>query len=228
MKRDPKFISSQLYEKDGKIYTKQKTIIEFPKWYADKDLASLQEVSYVYGLFAMIIGDSYSVSVIPTLCSTVPILVNEVERDGELFTQFVYGKDDPILDNTKVIKKELLSYNFFETYFMYARIPWFMTPDDLVKAMDNLPRYAKSNVGNNFIANELIVSFVTRDKNDKRVFYRQTDGKGQYSYVDLMNVYYSALSTVSKIGGNYFTRGIVSAVIQKEKEPNKLEIHSGL
>ena len=228
MKRDSAFIQSELYKKDGKIYSKQKTILEFPKWYLDKDLASIQEVSYVYGIFALIIDDKYSVSTIPTLCSTVPVLVNEVERDGVLYIQFVYGKDDVVLDNVKVVKEELLSYNFFETYIVYAKIPWFVEPLDMVSIMNNLPKYGKSNVGANPIINELVVSFMTRSAKDKRVFYRQTTGKDEYAYVDLMNLYYAALSTTSKLGGSYFNKGLVSAIVQKEKEPSKLEIHSGM
>lgn len=222
MKRNSEFVASKLYTKDGKIYCKEKCIIEFPKWYQDKDLASIQEVAYIYGIFSIIIGDQYSVSVIPTLIATVPIMVNEVERNGVTYIQFLYGKDDPIIDNTKAVKHDILSYNFFETFYMYARIPWYIEYEDLLRIMDNLPKYAKSNVGDNFISNELTTSFITRNKDNKQEFFRQGNGKG-YEYVDLMNVYYSALSTTNKIAGNYFQESLVSAIVQKEKQPTKLE-----
>ena len=221
MKRDAQFIKSQLYVKDGKIYTKAAAIIEFPKWYQDKNLADLKEVSYVYGIFNIQMGDKYSVSVIPTLCSTTPILIREVEKGGEVYTQFVYGKDDCIFDNTKAVKEELLSYNFFETFFMYAKIPWYVEYEDMLRVMDNLPKYAKSNVGNNHLSNELLVSFIARLKKDKTMFYRQ--GTGAYEYVDLMSPYYSMMSTTSKISGGYFQQGLTSAIVQKEKSPTKLE-----
>lgn len=57
--------------------------------------------------------------------------------------------------------------------------------------MDNMPKYAGSNLGANYITNEFIVSFITRSASDKGKYYRQTDGKGPYEYVDLMNVFYS-------------------------------------
>jgi len=222
MKRDKDFISSKLYIKDGKIYCKEKCIIEFPKWYEDKELATIQDVVYFYGVFSIIIGDKYSVSVIPTLCQTTPIMIKEIERDGVVYNQFVYGKDDCIISNTKVVKNELLSYNFFETFYMYARVPWFIEYEDLVRIMDNLPIYANSNVGGNFISNELTTSFITRVKDDKKKFFRQDSGK-KFEYVDLMNVYYSALSTVNKIAGNYFMESMTSAIVQKEPKTTKLE-----
>ena len=222
MKRDPVYIKSLLYMKDGKIYCKEKCIIEFPKWYEDKELASMQEVSYVYGIFAIIVGDKYSVSIIPTLCAMVPIMVNEVERNGVVYTQFVYGKDDCIIDSVSVVKRDILSYNFFESYYMYARVPWFVEYEDLVRVMDSLFKYGASKVGDNWLANELTSSFITRSKSNKNLFYRQVQ-KGEYDYVDLMNVFYSARGTVHGLAGGYFQNGLVSNIVQQKKESTKLE-----
>lgn len=222
LKRDPQFIGSQLYREGDKLYCKDKCIIEFPKWYEDKELATIQDTVYFYGIFAILIGDKYSVSVIPTMCQTTPIMIKEIERDGVVYNQFIYGKDDCILNNLNVVKTELLSYNFFETFYMYARAPWFIEYEDLVRLMDNLPVYANSNVGGNFISNELTTSFITRSKADKKVFFRQDGSKGS-EYVDLMNVYFSALSTTNKIAGNYFMESMTSAIVQPEAKTTKLE-----
>lgn len=222
MKRDKDFIGSKLYREGDKLFCKEKCIIEFPKWYEDKEMATIQDVVDFYGIFAIIIGDTYSVSVIPTLVQSTPIMIKEIERDGIVYNQLIYGKDDCILNNIKVVKMELLSYNFFETFYMYARAPWFIEYEDLLRLMDNLPVYANSNVGGNFISNELTTSFITRSKMDKRIFFRQNGNKG-FEYVDLMNVYYSALSTTNKIAGNYFMESMTSAIVQPEKETTKLE-----
>lgn len=222
MKRDKDFIQSQIYIKDGKIYTKEKTIIEFPKWYENKELLDIQDVTYLYGVFAIIIGDKYSVSVIPTLINTSPIIIREVERENGTYIQFVYGKDDVLIDNTTIAKKDLLSYNIFENLFIYAKTPWFIEYEDLIKILDNIYPYSNSNLGNNFVATELVTSFIARTKKDKTVFLRQ-DPNAQADYVDLTNVYFSALSTLNKVAGNYFTEGLTSALVQKEKEPTKLE-----
>ena len=222
MKRDKDFIQSQIYVKDGKIYTKEKTIIEFPKWYENKELLDIQDVTYLYGVFAIIIGDKYSVSVIPTLINTTPIIIREVERENGTYIQFVYGKDDVLIDNTTIAKKDLLSYNIFENLFIYAKTPWFIEYEDLIKILDNIYPYSNSNLGNNFVATELVTSFIARTKKDKSVFLRQ-DPNAQADYVDLTNVYFSALSTLNKVAGNYFTEGLTSALVQKEKEPTKLE-----
>ncbi len=116
----------------------------------------------------------------------------------------------------------MLSYNLFENFFIYAKAPWFIGYDDLIKIMDNLVSYANSNLGDNFIASELVTSFIARTKKDKSVFLRQ-DPTATPEFVDLTNVYFSALSTLNKVAGNYFTEGLTSALVQKEVTPTKLE-----
>lgn len=222
LKRDKDYISSMLVFKDGKIYTKEKTIIEFPKWYIDKNLQEIRDITYIYGIFAIIINDKYSVSIIPTLLSTTPVVVTEIEKDGEIYTQFMYGKGDCLFTSDTVVKKEILSYYFFETYYIRAKGAWFIEYEDLLRINDNMRTYAGSKLGDNYIATELVTSFIARSKKDRTVFYRQNNKDG-IVYVDLINVYYSALNTLQKLSGAYFTNGLVSAIVQKEEKPSKLE-----
>jgi hypothetical protein len=220
--RDKKFIENNLYIKNNQVYSKKTTIIEFPKWYGDKEFLDIQDVTYLYGIFAIIIDGKYSVSVIPTLISTVPIQVNEVKRDEEVYIQLTYGENNPIIDNIEVVKNEILSYTFFERFCLYAKIPWFIEYEDIIRIFDNLNKYAKSNLGEDYLATELVTSFIARTKKDKTVFYRQKPSE-EIDFIDLINPFYSAISTVSKISGSYFSSGLVSALTQKEEKPNKLE-----
>lgn len=223
--RDPEFIKKHLYTKGESIHSKEKVIIEFPAWYEEKGLYEAQELTTLYGVFAIIIGDKYSVSRIPTFIKTAPIAVTEVDRDGDIYTQLLYGKDDPIIHSTKVIKHTISSYTYFETNFMKTREPWFIKPRDVVLTMDNMQRYAGSGLGSNYIANEFIVSFITRSSVDKKKYYRQTDGKGPYVYVDLMNVFYSTVGLANKLSGNFLKSSITSAIVQKNIGETKLERH---
>ncbi len=221
--RDASKIKSILYEKDNKIYTKEKLIIEFPKWYEDKELLSLGDQTYLYGVFALIKDNFYSVSTIPTLIQVSPTIITEIKKGEEIYTQFIFGENKIVIENTQVVKQELLSYNMFSQFFLNAKIPWYISYDDLVKIMDNLPGYAKSQLGDNWIANELVISFITRYKENKALFHRQKIDE-DYDFVDLNNVYYSAISTLNKLAGNYFSESLVSALVQKEREPTKLEM----
>ena len=222
MKRDAEFIKSQMYVKDNKLYCKSKTIIEFPKFYEGKNLLEMSKLTSVYGVFCTIVNDKYSVSLIPAMITTQPLIVDEVEKNDMEYYQFLYAKDSVLIDNLTVIKNKLLSYEIFNNLFMLNKMAWFLEYEDLVRLMDNLPRYADSGIGDNPISNEVIVSFVTRYKNDPMVFHRNKL-KEPYMYVDLNDVYYSAKSTLNKIAGNYFNEGLISAINMKETTPTALE-----
>lgn len=220
--RDKNYIESRLYIKNDKVYTKDKAIIEIPKWYQDKNFLEISDKTYMYGIFALIIDNKYSVSTIPTLISTIPIDITEVIKNDVEYINFLYGRDDPIVDNIKIVKHDILSYYLFENFYLQSKIPWFVEYEDLIKLMDNVKEYANSNLGSNYIASELVTSYIARLKEDKSLFYRQNIKK-EYTFIDLMDVYYAVNTTLNKLSGGYFNEALVSAIVQKEKEPSRLE-----
>lgn len=222
LKRDKTYIESNIINKDGLYFTKKKLIIEIPSWYRDKSLYDISDNVYVYGVFAFIMDDKYSVSIIPTVLPVNPVMTTEIERNGEKYLQLHFAPNDKIFVNDKTIMHSYLSYNFFEGYYMQAKLPWFIEYEDLVKVLDNTVKYAGSNLGANYIVNEVVTSFIARQEQDKKLFYRQNP-KSNISYVDIMDVRYSALNTVSKLAGNYFDESLTSALLQKEKSPTTLE-----
>jgi TusA-related sulfurtransferase len=222
LKRDPKYIASHLTLKGDAYYTDKQTVIEFPSWYEEKGLYSVTDKTFIYGLFAIIIDDKYSVSLIPTIMYTTPISTVQIDRDGEKYTQLIYGAGDCLIDTNKIIMQTYLIYNFFDSHFMQAKVPWFLGYEDLCRVMGNTKKYAGSDLGSSDIANEVITSFIARTKADKLTFYRQAPNK-ELTFVDLMDVRYSTLSTVNKLAGNYFEESLVSALVQKEKTPTTLE-----
>lgn len=222
--RDKVYIDSLIEYKDGAYYCKEPLNIEFPKWYQDKQMFDIADKMYLYGIFSIHHKDKYAVSIIPTVIVTNPILTTEVERDGQPYIQLRYGKGDRLIESEKVIQHSFLSYNFFDANYMQAKVPWFITYEDLCKIMDNMVPYAASNLGANLVGNEVVTSFVTRLKSDKRKFY-SSDPSKPYAYVDLMDVRYSTMSTLSKIAGNYFSEGLISSLVQQEQTPSKLEQH---
>lgn len=222
--RDKQAISKHLTNRDGAYYTDTPLIIEFPKWYQDKELYVSESVHYLYGIFAIIVGDKYSVSQIPTVVTTSPVMVSEIDRDGEVYIQLSYGAGSKVLQSNKAIMQPFLVYNFFDGYFLQAKVPWYIAYEDLCVIMDNTVRYGNTNFGQNQTSNELITSFIARSAKDKRAFYRLAP-KGQPSFVDLMDVRYSSLSTINKLAGNYFNESLVSALVHKEKQPTTLENH---
>lgn len=225
LKRNKEYIQKNLYEKNNKIYTKVKTIVEIPKIFEDKNMLVIDKKVSYYGVCAIIMDDYYSVSCIPTLITCNPLTITEVEKEDSSYIQLIFAEDSEFIDNKSIIRHKLLSYNLFDLFFSQGKLPWYVEYEDVLKILDNLPLYAESNLGDNFISNEILTSFITRLKENPAVFLRQTNitDREKYTYVDLEDPYYSMNSTVNKIGGSYFNEGLVSALVEKEKSPTKLE-----
>lgn len=224
MKRDKTYVQTSIQKKDDGYYTTKKTIIEFPKWYQTKGLYEISDTTILYGIFAIIVDDKYSVCRIPTIMSTTPIMVKEIERDGEEYIQLFYGPGDKIINGDTVLMQPFLSYEYFNGFYMLAKVPWFVDYDDLCIIMDNTIKYAGNNLGSSYVGNEVLATFISRNPENKRQFFRMLNKSHPY-YVGLMDVRYSALSTIAKQAGNYPEESLVSALINPEKKPTKLETH---
>jgi hypothetical protein len=220
--KKPEYIKTLLVEKDNMLYTKASIIIEFPKWYEEKKLLNNQNGTFLFGVFAIISKGQYSVSLVPAFINTAPLLIKEVERSGEIYTQFLYGKDSCVISNLQLIKDKVIGYDVIENFFIRAYVPWFIGYEDLVRIIDNIKKYAGSDLGDSYISTELLVSFVARSYKDKKLFYRQNDKNG-LAYINMLSPYYSTLNTVSKLAGGYFTENLISALVDKEKSTTMLE-----
>lgn len=225
MKRNSAYIRERIAKKGSQVITQERCIIEFPDWYLTKELSVFGAVSAVYGVFAIIMGDNYTTSTIPTLIETKPIMINKIKRDDEVYVQLHYNKGDVLIENEKLLQKDVMGYTLFESFYMYAKVPWFVNYEDGVKILDNMPRYSGSGVGRNPIANEVLISFLTRLKEDKSRFHRQHPDK-PYAFIDLMDVFYGVSTVTNKIAGNYFKPSLVSAIVKKDKQTSKLEQHA--
>lgn len=223
LKRDEAYVNSRMVIKNNQVFTTEVTKILIPSWYEDKSLLQIGDKVITYGIMATVVGDKYAVGVIPTVVSTYPLTVSEVEFDEVKYKELTFAKNTKLLD-LNTIKNPYLAYDFFDGFFMQAKIPWFVEYKDLAAIMDNTSIYGGTNLGANEVSNELLISFISRLPQDKTKFYRSKP-IGTPSYVDLMDVRYSTLSTVSKIAGNYFNESITSALIQKETKSTQLGEH---
>lgn len=223
--RDKEFMGKLISIKGDKVYCSKRCSIEFPSWYIDKGLAKFGHDTAFMGICAIVVDNKYCVTTVPTIVRSNPIDMNQIERNGVPYTRLEFGPGDPIYSNTSVVKETLLSYDFFNHFFLRTKVPWFIEYHDMVKLMNNLMKYAGSGVGRSPIGNELTVAFVTRDAKDPLKFYRQTDMKGEYIFVDLMDIYLSVRNTMDRLTGGYYKDALVGSLLAPAQEPTDIEKH---
>lgn len=227
LKRDPKKVRSSIEIKpDGKYYCNEKLTIEVPSWYIDKGMLVFGQDTFFYGVAAIIIGDYYSVMNVPTLIRTRPVNIKSVKHeDGMEYTQLEYMPGDMFITDKKVVQETLLSYAYFSDYIIRSKVPWFISYEDMIRVLNNFKKYANSNIGVNPIANESVVSYVTRTEDDPDMYFRHAPKGVKPRFIDLMNMFHAIKPTVNKISGGYLETGITAAYVKEPSPPTKLEIH---
>lgn len=226
--RDKEKIASLIeIKEDGKYYCKEKTIVEIPSWYIDKGMVVFGHDTFYYGVAAIIIGDHYSVMNIPTMIRSKPVNIKNIknEVDGMEYTQLEFMPGDLIISDKNLVQETILSYTYYSNYLIRSNVPWFIDYLDMIRVLNNFKKYANSNIGANIIANEVVVSFVTRIEGKPDDYFRFSKGNEKPMFMDLMNLFHSVKPTVNKISGGYLDTGITSAYVADKRPPTKLEIH---
>lgn len=221
-KRDKEFIISKLYEQDGKYCCKEACYIEVPLRYVNAGLLEIGIVCNLIGIYRLVIGDKYSVSVVPSFIRTAPYTIEEVKINEIEYYRLHYLKDYPVIENTEVLRKDILTYFIFDEFIMKGKVPWYLEYDDYGKIYDLAAKYAATGVGDNQAIIELLISYLTRQKNNLKE-YARLNPLTPYKYVPLDSVYYSSPSTVNKLAGNRFSEGVVSAIVQRTNSASKVE-----
>ncbi len=223
MNRDPDLIRKSLYIQDNKIFTKENCIIQIPARYENQGLFEISTDTSFVAIYALIMGDNYCISCVPSMVHSKPLKMEEVSVNGVEYFNLMYGKDSCIIESTSVQRKDTVTYFLFDEFNMHGRIPWFLDYDDVGTMFDESDKYADTNIGKNRRTMELLTSFISREEDDHSVFYRQGDLRTKPAYVGIDSVLYSARSTLTKLAGNYFKEGLVSALVTKTEETSKME-----
>ena len=230
LKRNPAFILSHLKETSvGCVVTDVDTKIIIPKRFAERDLAILASDIYICGIYAIVIGDKYGVSLVNAMIHINPKIINTITIDNIDYYEFFFEKGSNVIESTTIIKKDTLVYYIFDEIISKCNIPCYLNYEDLGNIFDSALYYAGTGITNNKEVTELIVALISRDQFDKTKYYRETVKNPNYLitnppvYVGLNDVLLGVNSTMSKLLGAYFSDGILSSLVTKTEHAGRIE-----
>ena len=208
---------------DALVVTKNLRVI-YPDRYNNIGLSILGTTVRVISIFAIIDDDgNYAVSNVPIFIELTPSNVDEISVGNDINKVLYFDEGSVYTENTNLVMDDRFLYDLFNEFYISGNIPWFMDYDDVINIFSETRKYADSSLGDNPITMEILAAVLARSKKDKTTFYRQTDLKDKADFVGLMNIYFTFDNTVSKLVGSYYSQGVSSAIINKEKEPTKIE-----
>ena len=99
---------------------------------------------------------------------------------------------------------------------------------DMCRLFDTAKEYADANVGSNPEVIQMMISLIARDKDNRNIYYRQIANTNQdidnrLVFIPIRNINYGATNTVNKLGGNYMSTGIISALNNPSDKVENIE-----
>jgi len=230
-KRDPEYFKTILKQSDNKVVTKKDLIVLFPQKFVDKGLTDLGVESYVLGIIAIVDPDTekYTVLKIPGRLQMMPMEIEKVLIDDTEYVMLEFEANTDLISDARVVKEVDFMFDIFDTLLIKGKMPWYLNYRDPVDVFAKMKKYTGTKAANNRMTFELLTSIIARYKDNKKIQYRNYVNEAgkeipeSLAWVGLENIFYSFNSTLSKVAGAYMELGIVSAILDPEKEISDLE-----
>ena len=227
LKRDPKLNFELLDEtKSGQFIAKADCQAIFPSRYFDVGLGKLGTVVEALGVYALVSGDRYTISMAHSIVPFTPDSIGKFIQDEKEYTVLSFSKGSVFCPNINLVKSDTLLYYISEFFYRGANIPYFLDPDkDVATMFRDVEYYTGVRATYNNRPWELMASWITRNDANLREFWRHLDDvkNKKCVYVPLDSVAFSAVNTLSKITGAYLNDGLLSAALHKSTETSNIE-----
>jgi hypothetical protein len=229
--RDPERVKNALREtEDGQLIAKEPVKIYIPTRFSERGLASIGIETYIYGIYAMTVEDSYyAVSLVNALIRIEPTSMMKIMIDEDEYFEFEFEKGAVITPTLDLVKTDTLVYKVYKEIIEGGHTPWYMGYNEMARIFDTARYHAGANVGGNHEVTELLVSIIARNPENRHEYYRTTVNDmreletNKPVFIPLRSVEYAASNTLSKLAGSYFSRGVVSALVSPSERVERLD-----
>lgn len=215
---------------DGSVVTSKECKIYIPTRFAERGLAEIGVENNIVGIYAIVVDNQfYGVSLINSMLKINPSSTLKVKIYGVEYFEFTFNPGSTVIKTNVLIKVDTLVYRIYDEIISKGRVPWYLDYNDLGKIFDTAKSHAGANIGQNNEVTEMIVSMISRDKNDKTKYYRTTVVDSEYvktnppAFIPLRSVIYAATNTTNKLAGSYFSTSIVSALVSPAERTERIE-----
>ena len=215
---------------DGSVVCTKEVKIYIPARFTERNLAYVGVENNILGIYAIVVEDLYyGVSLVNAMISIDPSSMNRLKIEGDDYLEFVFVPGATVFKSTMLVKVDTITYKIYDEVFAKGYIPWYVGYEELGHIFDTAQYHAGAKIGTNQEVTQLIASMVARDSADRTKYYRtkvtqlsdlRTDPP---VFIPLKSVEYSATNTTNKLGGSYFSVGVVSALIDPSSRTERIE-----
>jgi hypothetical protein len=230
--RDADFIHSVLQQTaDNKLVAKKPLKIYIPSRYDERGLAEIGVQTFILGIFVIVCEGKYAVNNVVAMVPISPSATVKVKIEEQDFYEFSFDQGSVVITSLDLLKNDVLVYKIYKEFIAQGNVPWYLNYNDMASIFDTAKKHANTNVGSNKVVTELIISLITRQKNDLTAYYRTSINSPQDVintppvFIPLQSVEYAATNTTNKLAGSYFNVGVVSALNSPAERVETIEQH---
>lgn len=217
---------------NGSLVCIEPVKIYVPSRFTEQGLAELGSQTYISGLYAMVVDKvQFASSTVNAMIEITPSSIGTITIDGDEYLEFSFDAGSVVMPNLKPVKNKTFVYNIYSELFAKGRVPWYLGYLQMGRIFDTAKKHAGADVGDSHEITELLNSIVARDATNRHHFYRSSVktlndlNTSPPAYISMRSIQYAMSTTLDRIGGSYFSEGVVSALVNpSEKEGRMSEI----
>ena len=184
--------------------------IYFPVEYKLKGLAEVSDHVYTLGVVMITVGTVYAVLSVNAMITFNPTSIEEIKYGNDPYYKLSFEAGDTVIENIDIVKQDTLPYHIYDLFISKGKIPAYMSYVDMCRLFETSKSYADANVGSRPEVVQLMISLIARAKED-------------LEWIKMSNIEYGATNTLNKLGGNYFSEGVASALINPTERLENIE-----
>lgn len=204
--------------------------IQFPERFAERDLAVLEDVSYILGCMAVITEDNYyASSMVTAMLKTEPDRIGRVVVDDIGYIELYYDKGSKLIASTDPVVNDNLPHRVYTELLGKGRIPWYYDYEDIPRLFAQSAKYNGVTLGADPAIWEYVASYLCRDPEDPTRYFRQVPNAKEVLktlrpyFIALRNVSFGSTNMTSKLGGSYYDPGMTSTLANPSDRAERFE-----
>lgn len=229
--RDADKVKAALAEVEGgKLVALKPVKIYIPTRFAERGLATIGIETQICGVYAMTVEDSfYAVSMINAMVPIEPSSMMKILINDDEYFEFEFDKGATVIPLLDLLKTDSLVYKIYNEIIAGGHTPWYLDYKDMALIFDTAKEHAGANIGQNHEVTELLVSMVARNAKNRNEYYRHAIKDigdlitNPPVFIPLRSVEFAASNTLNKLAGSYFSRGVVSALVNPTDRMERLD-----
>lgn len=212
-------------QKDGSVlFIGDKLEIEIPERFEKIGWLELEEVVKCIGIFTMTINDSIKVGYnFQATIETIPSDIITKNIDGNNMVYLIYKKNDVFLVSEEYIPKSANVGNLFNEFIKVGNVPKWLSFNNAIKLFENTEELLNINFNSDRLSFEMMLMYCYRDKDNPMLLYKDTEQKSEPVFVPVGRPYHAAMTSLSRIGGNYASLGEDASLANPTSNTSELE-----